>query len=371
MSDTIQDGINHARTSANVLDDPDDIENRAILQWMNHHVSFQYGAHKYVIVTEMLPLRWRARAVRIYAAEDARALMWPLKHNHTAMTGLRKAVGRIEPNMCFSDDGVIVTLAESLATKRAWLFEDAKKPPIAGHTDPTVYTALNGAFGSAVDFAYLSRWEGDQYLRGYVPFVNGVTAGGSGMTIATGFDVGQITEMELSKLDLRPETGPKLAPFAGIRFTGKTRAQVAAIVAKRGPMPVLTKQEADAADLIIHRKHLAAAVTAWNTRRKPGVPEFKALPAPWQTVLFSRTFHQGTGMADTAVARPFYSAATAGKWTEAADALQNYAVAPAWYKTRVTQEATFLRTAVPPPVAAPPGVAPPGAPKPIPVPYPL
>ena len=353
MSGNIQADIDHMRATADALDDPDDIENRAILDWMKHHVAFGYHAHKYVIVTELLPLRWRDRAVPVSTAESALAILRPIKQNHMALASLRIAVERMVPNMCFDADGAIALLAEALVNKRATLFIDAKKPPIAGKTDPSVYMALNGTNGTAVDFSYLSRWEGDQYLRGYVPFIKGVTAGASGLTVATGFDVGQISEMELSRLALRPETGPKLAPFAGIRFTGKTRAQVAATVVKRGPVPVLTKPEADTADLVIHGKHLSAAVTSWNARRKPGVPEFKALPVPWQTVLFSRTFHQGTGMPDTAVAQPFYTAATAGRWAVAVTALQNYGVTAPWYKSRVSQEAAFLRIAMPSPVQVP------------------
>lgn len=353
MSDTIQSDIDHLRASADALDDPDDIENRAILNWMKHHVSFQYHAHKYVVVTELLPNRWRDRAVQVPSADAARTLLTPIKKDHKAIKGLHAAVERMVPNMCFDDDGAIALLADALVVGRAWLFIDAKKPPIAVHTDASVYATLNAAFGTAVDFAYLSRWEGNQYLRGYVPFIKGVTAGKSGMTVATGFDVGQISELELSNMALLPETGPKLAPFAGVQFTGKTRAQVAAIVAKRGPVPVLSKSEADTCDLVVHRKHLAAAVSSWNARRKPGVPEFKALPVPWQTVLFSRTFHQGTGMPDTAVAKPFYTAATAGHWADAVTALQNYAVTEAWYKARVAQEAAFLRTAMPAAVQAP------------------
>lgn len=353
MSDTIQSDIDHMRASADVLDDPEDIENRAILDWMNHHVAFRSHGHKYVVTTELLPPRWRNRAVPIPNTQTALAILNPIKQDHKALAGLRSAVDHMVPNMCFDSDGAIALLAEALVNHRALLFIDAKKPPVAGKTDPSVYVALNATNGTAVHFSYLSRWEGDQYLHGYVPFIKGVTAGRSGMTVATGFDVGQISELQLSNMALLPETGPKLAPFAGLQFTRKTRAQVAAIVVKRGPVPILTKQEADTADLIVHGKHLSAAITSWNARRNPGVPEFKALPVPWQTVLFSRTFHQGTGMPDTAVARPFYTAATAGKWTDAVTALQNYAVTAAWYKTRVSQEAAFLRTAMPAAVTPP------------------
>jgi hypothetical protein len=262
-------------------------------------------------------------------------------------------------------------LAEALVSGRAWMFETSRRPPVAGKAAPAVYARLNTAAGTAVDFAYLSRWEGGQYLRGYVPFSAGVVAGASGMTIATGFDVGQRSEAELAAMDLPPEVVPKLAPYAGLRFTHKTRAQVAAIVPKRGPIPVLTKTEADEVDRVVHGEYLDAAIAAWNRRRKPGVPAFRDLPSNWQTVLFSRTFHQGTGMPTTAVAQPFYTAATEGRWADAVTALRNYAVTPAWYRTRVGQEANLLGTALPPPVAprAPAGApAPAGSPAPGPAP---
>jgi hypothetical protein len=366
MSGTLQDTIAHARASADALDDPDDIENHAILNWMNKHVAFSHHHHRYVLVTDPIPPRWLARALYVGVKEDAVAMLRALARDHAALTSLRAIFTRWGDAECLTvsvdDEGMIALLGAALADRRIFLFEDAKSPPIAGKTDPSVYARLNGANGTNVNFAYLARWEGNQYLRGYVPFVDGVTAGRSGMTVATGFDVGQIAETELASYDLPAEAGMKLAPYAGLRFTGKTRAQVAAIVVKRGPVPILTKAEADAADLVVHGKHLTAAIISWNGRRKSGVPAFRELPGPWQTALFSRTFHQGPGMPDSAVAQPFYSAATEGKWTEAVTALQNYNVSQDWYKLRVGQEAAYMRTQMPPPVAPPPGTT--AAPKP-------
>ncbi|GAC1341679.1 MAG: hypothetical protein NVSMB18_14250 [Acetobacteraceae bacterium] len=359
VADTLQDVIEHRRASADALDDPEDIENQAIRDWMRHNVAFRYHQHKYVVVKTVLPVRWRDRAVKITTPEDVLPMLRSLKREPSVLASLRRVFGSVGPAVCTTDDGMIAILADEFAHQRIWLFRDAKSPPIAVLTDPAVYTALNGQFQTAVDFLYLARWEGKQFLRGYVPFIHGVTAGRSGITVATGFDVGQIGADDLGALGLPASLVPKLLPFAGRTFKGMTRAQVAARVLQLGAVPTLTKAEADAADLVVHRKHLAAAIAAWNARRQPNVPEFKALPSNWQTVLFSRTFHQGVGMPDTAVARVFYAAATSGKWAEAVAALRNYPVPEIWYRERVQKEAALLQTKLPPPVAAA-NAAPPG-----------
>jgi hypothetical protein len=372
MGDTISAATAHARASADALDDPIDLENQAIRAWMKHHWSFSHGTKHYVVGTETLPARWEQLRMGFAFESDAVQLLSTMKHDHAAMAGMRKTVMEVNGAPFSADDaGVIATLAHFLVIGCAWLFDTAARPPVAGKTSPEVYTKLNAELGTSVDFAYLARWEGGQYLRGYVPFAQGIVAGNSGLTIATGFDVGQRSEAALADMKLPPEVGPKLAPYASQRFRGKNRAQVLQIVAKRGPIPVLTKAEADQVDAVVHREHLLAARDSFNARRKPGVPTFQNLPANWQTVLFSRTFHQGTGMPDTGVAKPFYAAVTAGKWQEAVTALRNYAVSQDWYKTRVAQEAALLATRLPPAVAPPPAPAgrppaPPGARPPIP-----
>jgi hypothetical protein len=160
-------------------------------------------------------------------------------------------------------------------------------------------------------------------------------------------------------MDLPPDALTVLRPCAGRRFTGLTRAQVAAEIAAIGPMPQVSKSDADRIDAIVHAEYLAGALAAWNRRHLPRVPDFVRLPSGWQTVLFSRTFHQGLGMPDSQVAQPFYKAASAGHWAEAVTALRSYGVAADWYKQRVAAEAALLAQQLPPPV--PPAAGPPGA----------
>lgn len=357
MGDTVTAAIALADASADGLDDPIDLENHAIRNWLRHHVSFKHGAEHYVVGTEMLPARWRALCKAFHFESDAMHFLRTMAHHHAAMNGMRNAAMAVNgAPFCATDAAIINILAQFLFSGRAWVIRTRKMPPRAGATDPAVYQKLNSDLGTAVDFAYLARWEGGQYLRGYVPFSNGVVAGRSGLTIATGFDVGQRSEANLADMGLPPEVGPRLAPYAGVRFTGMKHPAVLKIVLERGPIPVLTKPEADAVDALVHREYLLSARDSFNVRHQPRVPNFEALPGNWQTVLFSRTFHQGVGMPNTPVAQTFYTAVTAGRWNDAIKALRNCNVSAAWYKIRVQQEADLLATKLPPavvPQAAP------------------
>eukprot|EP01037_Dinobryon_pediforme_P001313 gene1313-1330_t len=354
-SDNLLDDLDHARASADVLDEKDDLENRVIFRWMAQHTSFWRAHHRYVLVTDPIPVRWQSRAVFIASPADAMRLIGRLSHDTLAMAALRKAAARLNLAVQDSSEVLIAALASALATKRAWLFLDVKRIPNSTKTDPSVYTALNSQYGTKVVFERLSEWEGAQYLRGYVPFDNsGVVSGNSGMTIATGFDIGQKSAGQMNALPIPDALRARLMAFAGKRFKGKTRAQVVAVISTlSAPVPVISSGEANLLDRVIHGEHLESAVASWNARRKAGVPAFADLPAAWQTVLFSRTFHQGKGMPDTTVAKPFYTAATKGDWAAAAKALRDYAVPAAWYKARVAKEAALLATQMPPPVVAP------------------
>lgn len=354
MSDSFAPDVATARAHASVLDNPEDLDNAAILGWMKRHVAFRRHGRSYVLGTEILPPRWRAEAVRISSPHDGIAFLLPLAADHTAMRALRRTVERLLGQcLVANDSAVLETLAQALVTGRIWLIKDAHKPPVAGETSAAVGAKLNGELGTRVDFHRLSRWEGGQYLRGYVPFYKGVTAGASGMTIATAFDLGQKDAGEMSALGLPDTVTAKIAPFVDVKFKGMTRSEVAARVSKLGPVPTLTQEEADAVDAAVFGQHLRAAIASWNTRRKPGAPEFKALPGAWQTVLFSRTFHQGVGMPNAAVAKPFYGAATEGRWADAIKLLRDYSVGAAWYKQRVGEEAALLQTDIPPAVVTP------------------
>src|SRR5689334_12929086 len=201
-----------ANAGATVLDDPEELEDRAIYRWMKAHILPRFyhtlprvRARQFILGNTPLPYHWMQQSIRFATLHEARALVDHLRRNTAAMRVvvdlLRKADGSLL--ICETADAALDRLARLLMSGRIWLmpYQRPQQPDI-GAADPGVYAKLNGQFGTRLDAAKLSGWEGGQYLRGYVPFTRqrnaaGVTqtvvAGRSGMTIATGFDIGQHT----------------------------------------------------------------------------------------------------------------------------------------------------------------------------------
>jgi hypothetical protein len=194
---------------------------------------------------------------------------------------------------------------------------------------------LNSELGTSVLGERLSQFEGRQRLNGYVPNNHGVVIGNSGVTIATGFDIGQLDQKGLASLQLGSDLTTKLAPYTDIRLSP------ALAYLNLHPLSV-SRDEANDIDYAVQGAHLRAAITSWNMRRPNGQPSFNQLSPQQQTVLLSRTYHQGPNMPNSPVARDFYNAALNGDWTRARTALQNYHVSAAYYINRVHLEAGLL-----------------------------
>jgi len=208
--------------------------------------------------------------------------------------------------------------------------------------DAKTMAAVNAELGTNINFDKLADFEGGQALQGYIPgHTVGVkddadkVAGRSGVTIATGFDIGQWSVLDLSKtLGLSGALQEKYK-----RFCGKIK-QLAIDELESKELSV-TKPEADETDMKVQRFHLIAAMATWDDDPKPA-KKFTELTMAQQTVVLSRTYHQGIGMPDTKIAQAFYSAAQKGDWEAAEKALRNYPVKAKWYQTRVHQEADYL-----------------------------
>lgn len=198
--------------------------------------------------------------------------------------------------------------------------------------DPEVLAKINEQLGTRVNFAALSRFEGGQWTRGYVP-----PAGRSGVTIGTGFDVGQWRTSDLrNKLGMPESLAQQLDPYTG-HIRGDAAARLRAM-----PLSV-SRDDANLIDQASHRYFVRETAAYWDAHRGPNTPEYRDLSSAQQTVLFSRSYHQGIGMPRTAVARDFYSAAQRNDWAAAESALRNYHVRQGWYRERVGAEARLLR----------------------------
>jgi GH24 family phage-related lysozyme (muramidase) len=220
----------------------------------------------------------------------------------------------------------------------------AKAKPHAHHKhgplpkpDPKVMAAINNEVGTKIDFNKLADFEGGQQVHGYVPIMkDGTVAGQSGVTIATGFDIGQRSAASLKGFGFPPDLEKKYEPFCN-----KTKQDAVEALKKANGLTI-TKAEADETDMKIQRYHLVEAKKSWNGSIPKGGVKFEDLTSAQQTVLLSRTYHQGPGMPKTKIAQDFYTAAQKGDWVAAEKALRNYKVTAGWYITRVHQEADLL-----------------------------
>jgi len=210
----------------------------------------------------------------------------------------------------------------------------ATRAPAASHQAASMprHTRLNREFATKIDFVSLAAMEGGQRLQAYVP-----PAGRSGVTVATGVDLGQISQDELKgRRGLAADLTKRLQPYVG-----KIRGRDAPEELLRHQPLRISSAEADQIDEAWQRPLLRATISEWD-RRGPSLV-FRSLSPAQQTVLFSRTYHQGPGMPDTAIAEEFYRAAQKGKWADAEQHLRDYRTHQGWYRSRVSREADLLR----------------------------
>jgi len=136
-----------------------------------------------------------------------------------------------------------------------------------------------------IDYAFLSEREGSVRLDGYVP---APADSKSGVTIATGFDLGQRNRAHQRALALPLSLVDKLAPYLGvIRFDAQK-------LLDKAPLRI-SLLEARLIDKAVKHDHLARLVASYaaspyNTKKI----DFFSLPAEAQTVIASLAFQYGT-----------------------------------------------------------------------------
>ncbi|MDP9169735.1 MAG: pesticin C-terminus-like muramidase [Acidobacteriota bacterium] len=202
--------------------------------------------------------------------------------------------------------------------------------------DPAAMKAINDELGTDVNFGALGGFEGGQLLNGYVPTArDGTVIGRSGVTICTGIDLGQQDLRWLTAMQLPADLEAALTPYLGLTM----QAAVTALAAQ--PL-LISRDEGNLLDSMVQKDYLESTMQSWATHSSATTTGFTDLTSAQQTVLLSRTYHQGKGMSNTQVAQPFYTAAIQGDWLLAETNLRNYNVTPQWYKNRVAAEAHLL-----------------------------
>lgn len=203
------------------------------------------------------------------------------------------------------------------------------KPPIKNistFVDNVGDTMKSGIDNFGVDWSFIQGLEGRK-LKGYVPTDKaGKVFDQSGVTIGTGFDVGQRSLNDLKSMGLPDSLVTKLAPYAGKKRDQAVKALAAA------PLR-LSSGEVDLLDKIVKKQELNKLVNSYNKSSKT---KFEDLLPEQQTILASVAFQYG----DLAKKTPnFWRSVTSGNWNQAHKNLLNFGDK---YQTRRHKEASLL-----------------------------
>ena len=188
------------------------------------------------------------------------------------------------------------------------------------------------------DSDYLEKKEGARKLKGYVPtYKSGKVVGKSGVTVASGFDLGQHDDRELRAMGFFPGLRDRLRPY----MTKKLQGQAALNFVKENPVSI-TNEEARMIDrrAQTHKYDRIAGLYNAATARNygPGAPRFEDLPSRTQTAIIGLSYQHGHNLA---VATPdYWGQITSGQWQAAQDNLWNFGDA---FETRRREEAELLK----------------------------
>lgn len=185
----------------------------------------------------------------------------------------------------------------------------------------------------AIDYKFICDREGGRRTKAYVPEPD---TSDSGVTVATGFDLGARSEIDLNRLGLGLGLIAKLKPYLG----KKKKDAVDAL--KKAPLTVslLEAEQIDRASFASHVSDLGAAYDAAvgtdRTKKK-----FEDLPSEAQTVIASVAFQYGRL---SRRAPKFWKAAVSQDWKETVKILRSFEDK---YAPRRNLEADVLQKIVP------------------------
>ncbi|WP_234383838.1 pesticin C-terminus-like muramidase [Paracidovorax avenae] len=151
----------------------------------------------------------------------------------------------------------------------------------------------------------------------------------SGVTIATGFDLGQRSENDLKNLGLASNLIEKLKPYLGSKGADAKK------LVETTPLTI-SAAEAESIDKATKASHIASLKLKYDSATTDK-KHFIDLPAQAQTVIASVSFQYGVNL-DSATPK-FWKAVTEQDWTEAVKLLKNFGDV---YPTRRGKEAALL-----------------------------
>lgn len=177
-----------------------------------------------------------------------------------------------------------------------------------------------------IDYSFLSELEGGSKTTGYVPAAE---VSKSGVTIGTGFDLGQRNEADLKSLGLSSELIATLKPYLG------KKAKDAQDALNKAPLNITAAQAANI-DKTVKKSHIDLIKQKYNTAAE-NKKKFIDLPAEAQTVIASVSFQYGVNL-DVRTPK-FWKASKNQDWKECIKLLNSFGDA---YPTRRKKEAALL-----------------------------
>jgi len=192
--------------------------------------------------------------------------------------------------------------------------------------------------------AVLAKFEGKAFTRGYIPCKGGTYYGGhdpsrgealgaSGVTIATGVDLGQQTHSGLEAMGISKETLMRLTPYIGLK------RQAAIDRLKKEPLTITAEQVTEI-DNAVHNRYIQEAAAIFGKER------FEAAPKQAQAVAVSLHYQFGTPRRDASPSLGLaWEEMRHGKYKSAAEHLaylQGWSKDHQQYMIRRRQEAALL-----------------------------
>lgn len=150
--------------------------------------------------------------------------------------------------------------------------------------------------------------------------------------MATGVDIGQMSEEEINALEISDTLKSKLIPFAN-----KTRGYAQALLAS-SPLKI-TQEEADALDAVMAKKIFGRLIRLYD--QDSDVP-FHKLPEKAQTVIASIGWRRGASFGRVINYQALWNAAVNQEWQELKTLLNNFPTQSRGLMKRCMREAELL-----------------------------
>ncbi|WP_138519422.1 pesticin C-terminus-like muramidase [Limnobacter alexandrii] len=182
-----------------------------------------------------------------------------------------------------------------------------------------------------VDYAFLSKLEGGCRTGGYIPDLE---KSKSGVTVATGFDLGARNEDDLRRLGIQGTLFKKLSPYLGL-----TRHDAAKKLEKV-PLNISTT-ECLFIDQVVKTHYLVQLANRYNNAISSSAVKFEDLKPEFQTVITSVSFQYGLELARSAP--KFWASVVGQDWKAAVKILRNF---QDQYPTRRNKEADLMEGAL-------------------------